>query len=112
MLCDEVTSAVDAETEAGIVEALKSINSRRTCVMVAHRLASIAHADRILVMRNGEIVEQGTHSELLKRGGRPGDLAGSGFYAKMWHMQHSEPGAPVPALPLVDQKESGFVTAK
>jgi len=55
MLCDEVTSALDAETEASIVSALRVVNQDRTCVIVAHRLASVAHADCILVMNQGKV---------------------------------------------------------
>ena len=55
MLCDEVTSALDAETEASIVSALRLVNQDRTCVIVAHRLASVAHADCILVMKQGKV---------------------------------------------------------
>jgi ABC-type transport system involved in Fe-S cluster assembly fused permease/ATPase subunit len=93
MLCDEVTSAVDPETEMEIVDALKHANKGRTCVMVAHRLRSIVHADRILVMRHGRIVESGTHESLLAnpRGGTGDDLNpdAGGFYKKMWRLQHS-----------------------
>lgn len=62
-------SAVDPHTEAVIQHALEKLFERRTSFVIAHRLSTVRHAHQILVLRNGEIVERGTHSELLARGG-------------------------------------------
>jgi len=69
LILDEATSAVDAQTERVIQHALAELFARRTCFVVAHRLSTVRHAHRILVLAHGRIVEQGRHDELLKRGG-------------------------------------------
>jgi ATP-binding cassette subfamily B multidrug efflux pump len=69
LILDEATSAVDAQTEALIQHALEKLFERRTCFVVAHRLSTVRHAHRILVMAHGGIVEHGTHAELLAAGG-------------------------------------------
>jgi ABC-type multidrug transport system fused ATPase/permease subunit len=69
LILDEPTSALDAGTESLIVEALRRLQSGRTTLIIAHRLSTIRTADKIIVLKDGEIVEQGTHSELLIRGG-------------------------------------------
>jgi ATP-binding cassette subfamily B protein len=69
LILDEATSAVDARTERVIQHALEELFARRTSFVVAHRLSTVRHAHRILVLSQGEIVEQGTHDELLARGG-------------------------------------------
>jgi ATP-binding cassette subfamily B multidrug efflux pump len=69
LILDEATSAVDAHTEGVIQHALEELFARRTCFVVAHRLSTVRHAHRILVLSKGELVEQGTHEELLARGG-------------------------------------------
>lgn len=81
LVCDEATSALDSKTEAGILRTLKELSSGRTCVFVAHRLSTIMHCDKILVMDGGSIIEEGNHQELLKR---------KGMYASMWSLQESE----------------------
>ena len=82
LILDEAGSALDPSTEAAIAETLKRIAQQRTVISVTHRLDSIAHADLIVVMRRGRIVETGTHAALL---------AASGVYARMRERQHSEP---------------------
>ena len=69
LILDEPTSAIDSRTEAVILDALDRLMAGRTTFMIAHRLATIRHADQILVLHHGEIVECGTHDELLQRGG-------------------------------------------
>jgi ATP-binding cassette, subfamily B, multidrug efflux pump len=69
LILDEATSAVDAQTERVIQHALEELFARRTSFVVAHRLSTVRHARRIIVLSQGEIVEQGAHDELLARGG-------------------------------------------
>ena len=69
LILDEATSAVDTRTEATLLKALRNLSSRQTTVVIAHRLSTIRDADRILVMERGRLVEQGTHLDLLDRGG-------------------------------------------
>ena len=78
LILDEATSALDTITEAQVQSALDNLMANRTTFVIAHRLATIRHADLILVMDRGRIVERGTHEELLARGGR---------YAKLCEMQ-------------------------
>lgn len=78
LILDEATSAVDNETEAAIQRALEHITANRTTIAIAHRLSTIRHADRIDVMELGQIVEQGTHDQLLAR---------NGVYAHLWRVQ-------------------------
>jgi len=70
LLLDEATSSLDSESESLIQDGLRSLRRGRTTFVIAHRLSTIRSADQILVLENGEIVERGTHSELLARGGR------------------------------------------
>jgi ABC-type transport system involved in Fe-S cluster assembly fused permease/ATPase subunit len=81
LLLDEATSALDTETEASIQDALRRAGEGRTVITIAHRLSTISDADRIVVLQNGEVVEQGTHDDLLARGGR---------YAALWARQQSD----------------------
>ena len=69
LILDEATSAIDALTEARIQNALATLLSGRTSFVVAHRLSTIRNADQIIVLQDGEIVEQGTHAGLLRIGG-------------------------------------------
>jgi len=70
LLCDEPTSSLDSRTEMEIMENLKSVGKNRTLLIIAHRLSTIQDCDQILVMHEGKVVEQGTHAELLRLGGR------------------------------------------
>lgn len=79
LILDEATSNVDATTEAEFSRRLRELTAGKTVLTIAHRLKSAAEADRILVLHHGELVEEGTHRELLAR---------QGFYARLWHLQH------------------------
>ncbi|MEH6675462.1 ABCB family ABC transporter ATP-binding protein/permease [Sulfitobacter sp.] len=81
LLLDEATSALDSETEHEIQDALRQAGKGRTVLTIAHRLSTVAEADRIVVLEQGEVVEQGTHDDLLARNGR---------YAQLWQRQQSE----------------------
>ena len=74
LLLDEATSALDAQSERVVQEALDRLSKGRTTIVIAHRLATIRGADRIVVMDRGQVVDQGTHDELLARGGIYADL--------------------------------------
>ena len=78
LILDEATSNVDSRTEIQIQEAMNELMKGRTSFVIAHRLSTIQNADTILVVRNGEITEQGTHQELLKQGG---------FYSTLYNSQ-------------------------
>jgi ATP-binding cassette subfamily B protein/subfamily B ATP-binding cassette protein MsbA len=70
LILDEPTSALDATTEASVLEAMRRLMAGRTTLMIAHRLSTVRDADRIIVLEHGAIIEDGTHQELLQRGGR------------------------------------------
>ncbi|KAJ0120416.1 bc transporter [Diaporthe amygdali] len=74
LILDEATSAVDTVTEASIQEALNKLRNGRTALIIAHRLSTVVHADKIIVLHDGEVAEGGTHQELLAQGGRYNDL--------------------------------------
>ncbi|ELU17805.1 hypothetical protein CAPTEDRAFT_221936 [Capitella teleta] len=80
VLLDEATSALDTQTERNIQTSLAKVCERRTTLIVAHRLSTIIHADQILVLKDGEVVERGTHEELLEL---------DGMYRDMWGQQQS-----------------------
>lgn len=69
LILDEATSALDTESERHIQDALQILQKNRTCIVIAHRLSTIENADKIIVMDNGEIIEQGDHSTLIKKDG-------------------------------------------
>ena len=81
LILDEATSALDTESERRIQAALARLMRGRTTLVIAHRLSTVERADRIVVMREGNIVETGTHAELLARGG---------YYASLYTMQFAE----------------------
>ena len=78
LVMDEATSSLDSVTEKAIQESLDELMDGKTVIVIAHRLSTLAHLDRIVVVDRGEIVETGTHGELLSR---------DGHYARMWRMQ-------------------------
>jgi ATP-binding cassette subfamily B protein len=79
LVLDEATSSVDTRTEVLVQEAMAALRSNRTSFVIAHRLSTIRDADVILVMEHGQIVEQGSHAELLERGGAYHALYNSQF---------------------------------
>ena len=79
LILDEATANIDTETEALIQDALGKLMEGRTTLIVAHRLSTIQNADRIIVMHKGEIREEGTHQELLRKGG---------MYYKLYMLQY------------------------
>jgi len=79
MLLDEATASIDPFTEAQIQAGLNVTLSGRTSIIIAHRLSTVVHADRIIVLRQGQIIEQGTHDELLSRGGHYAELYATYF---------------------------------
>ena len=81
LILDEATSSIDTRTELKVQDAFATMMKGRTSFIVAHRLSTIKSADVILVMRDGHIVEQGTHKELLEKGG---------FYAKLYQSQFAQ----------------------
>ncbi|KAF9109819.1 ATP-binding cassette sub- B member 6, mitochondrial [Mortierella sp. AM989] len=87
ILLDEATSALDSATESQIQSALTKMTENRTTIVVAHRLSTIKNADLILCIRDGEIVERGTHAELIQKALSNG---GEGEYYKMWQIQLRE----------------------
>lgn len=83
LILDEATSALDNESERYIQAAMEHVMKGRTTFVIAHRLSTIEHADRIIVMENGKIVEQGTHKELLDRNGAYTKLHAAQFHGEM-----------------------------
>lgn len=86
LVLDEATSSLDSKTEQEIQQALDSIAQNRTTLVIAHRLSTVVDADTIIVLDQGQVVESGSHSQLL---------ALNGFYARLWHIQQDERKQPV-----------------
>ena len=78
MILDEATSSLDTEVERLVQDAINNMMQNRTCVVIAHRLSTIRHADEIIVLQMGRIVERGTHEQLVNQ---------HGFYKKLVDMQ-------------------------
>ena len=78
LILDEATSALDSETEVCIQKSFDELANGRTTLAIAHRLSTLRNMDRIVVLKDGHVVEQGAHSALLRRGGE---------YARLWKMQ-------------------------
>ncbi|MDA7417835.1 ABC transporter ATP-binding protein/permease [Xenophilus arseniciresistens] len=95
LIFDEATSALDSANERAIQAELESAAQGKTTLLIAHRLSTVVHAQQILVLEAGQVVERGTHAQLLAANGR---------YARMWALQRSEPSssspAPAPAHPM------------
>jgi ATP-binding cassette subfamily B protein len=97
LILDEATSALDSHTEKEIQDALDQVSKDRTTVVIAHRLSTIVNADNILVLDAGRLVEQGTHAELLAKGG---------LYASLWNRQRqAEKARAVLAEELADESQ-------
>jgi ATP-binding cassette, subfamily B, multidrug efflux pump len=86
LILDEATSSVDTATEALIQDALNRMLHGRTSIVIAHRLSTIRHVDRIIVLHKGQVVEDGSHDELLALGG---------YYHRLYHLQFAEQGVGV-----------------
>jgi ATP-binding cassette, subfamily B, multidrug efflux pump len=84
LILDEATSSIDSETEAAIQQALTRLMANRTSVIIAHRLSTVRDVDRLLVLHQGRLIEQGSHAELLAQGGQ---------YARLYALQHREQAA-------------------
>ena len=81
LILDEATSSLDSISEQAILDALNAVKNQRTTLVIAHRLSTVRDAHSILVMDQGEIVESGSHSELLAK---------NGYYAKLWLQQQQD----------------------
>ena len=78
LILDEATSNVDTRTEQQIQEAMRELMKEKTCFVIAHRLSTVRTADHILVMKDGQVIEQGTHDSLMKA---------NGFYRELYEAQ-------------------------
>jgi len=88
LLLDEATASVDSETERQIQDALDRLMENRTAIVIAHRLSTIQNAGRIYVLEKGEVIEQGTHDELLANGEKYAELCRKSF------LQEAAPNPP------------------
>jgi subfamily B ATP-binding cassette protein MsbA len=81
LILDEATSSIDSQSEKLIQDATEKITKNRTSIIIAHRLATIQKADKIIVMEDGKIVEQGNHKQLLDK---------KGYYSKLYNIQFAQ----------------------
>lgn len=95
LLVDESTSALDTENEAAVAAALSDDPTPRTRVIVAHRLSSIRAADRVVLLEDGRVVEDGTIEQLMAAGGRFAELVHRQEAAGRWRLSADETAAPV-----------------
>jgi ATP-binding cassette subfamily B protein len=101
LMLDEATSALDSHTEKEIQDALDRVSRNRTTLVIAHRLSTIVHADTILVLEKGVLVEQGTHADLMAKGG---------LYASLWNRQRqAEKAREELARTLEEAKRTGAI---
>lgn len=92
LILDEPTAALDTESEELVMNALENLMKGRTAITIAHRLSTIRNSDKIIVMNDGQVVDEGTHDELLARGG---------LYAELNHIQLRPSGSPVASTAAV-----------
>jgi ATP-binding cassette subfamily B protein len=103
LVLDEATSALDSHTEKEIQDALDRATQDRTTLVIAHRLSTIVHANNIVVLDKGEVVEQGSHAELIAKGG---------LYASLWSRQRqAEKAREELALALEEAERTGALRA-
>ena len=88
LIMDEPTASLDNESEKLVMDALEKLMKGRTVIIIAHRLSTITYADKIFVIRDGMVAEEGSHNELLRLGG---------IYAELYHMQAGPAATPGPA---------------
>ncbi|WP_208441097.1 ABCB family ABC transporter ATP-binding protein/permease [Bartonella raoultii] len=103
LILDEATAALDTATEQEIQQALDIVSRGRTTLIIAHRLSTIINADEILVLKNGRIIENGTHAELLRK---------KGLYASMWNKQLEASQAEEKLRKMREEDEIGVVNRK
>ncbi|WP_017196337.1 ABCB family ABC transporter ATP-binding protein/permease [Bartonella birtlesii] len=103
LILDEATAALDTATEQEIQQALDIVSRGRTTLIIAHRLSTVINADEILVLKNGRIIENGTHAELLRK---------KGLYASMWNKQLEASQAEEKLRKMREEDETGVVNRK
>jgi len=86
---DEATANVDPENENELMQAIQALTKEKTVIMIAHRLKTVEHADNILVVDHGKIVQQGTHSELMAQDGLYKDFIGERREAASWKVRNA-----------------------
>jgi ATP-binding cassette subfamily B protein len=91
ILLDEATASLDSESERQVQEAMERLSEGRTTIVIAHRLQTVIHADRIHVVEDGQIVESGRHDDLLRKGGR---------YASFYRLQLKDQEPPPPVTTI------------